>query len=141
MWALYIAFASFIGLSVTISVIRSVQAMSPSRPARDGASLDPEACRALAERLFSDLDRQRQKLASAETVRLVDADWTRWRVGWMNEFRDAEARCDVDSADREKTRALFSALEKVADHYTIHAVQFAGEVGPSVDALRAALKR
>lgn len=140
MWALYIAFASFIGLCVTISVIRSVQAMSPSRPPRGGTALDPEACRALAQQLFAELDGRRQKLASAETVRLVDADWTRWRVGWMNEFRDAEARCDVDAPERKQTREIFSALEKVADHYTIHAVQFAGEVGPAVDALRAALK-
>jgi hypothetical protein len=140
MWALYVAFASFIGICTTVSVLRSVQSMTPDRPPRDSPPLDPEACRALAEQLYAELDVRRQKLSSAQPVRLVDADWTQFRVGWMNAFRAAEARCDVDAKEREQTRKIFASLEKVADRYTVHAVQFAGEVGPALDDLHAALK-
>lgn len=140
MWAVYLVFSLFVGLAVTLSVLHSVQKMTPRRPPSATPALDPEACRALAEQLFGELDSRRQALSAAEPVRRVDADWTQFRVKWMNEFRDAEARCDVDARDRESTRRLFQSLEKVADLYTVHAVQFAGEVGPTLDTLRAELK-
>lgn len=140
MWGVYLVFSLFVGLAVTFSVLHSVQKMTPSRPPTATPALDPEACRALAEQLFTELDQRRRGLSAAETVRKVDADWTQFRVKWMNEFRDAEARCDVDAKDRKPTREIFEALEKVADLYTVHAVQFAGEVGPTLDTLRAVLK-
>lgn len=140
MWVLYIAFASYVGIAVTVSVLQSVESMTPGRKRIEGTALDAQGCRAHAVRLFEDLERQRRELARAASVRRVDAEWTTFRVKWMNEFRDAEGRCDVEAKGRESTREMFDALEKVADLYTTHAVQFAGEVGPALDALKASLQ-
>lgn len=139
MWVLYIAVSMFVGIAVTISVLKSVREMTPERPPSVGAPLDIGQCQALARNLFGELDAQRQHLSGAAVVKRVDADWTRFRARWLASFRDAESRCDTEAADRAKVKASFDALEKVADLYTTHAVQFAGEVGPALDALHAAL--
>ena len=135
-WAVYLVFAVTLSGLVIVSVARSVAAMSPPRPTTQGASLGEAECRAEAHRLFADLEAHRQQFAGAAEVRRVDAEWTRFRREWMNALRAVEGRCGVAEAGREPLAALFGQLERVADLYTTHAVQFAGEVGPSLDALK-----
>jgi hypothetical protein len=114
--------------------------MSPGRPEVTGAGLDAAACAAEARRLWEVLDAQRQALSRAKDVSKVDVGWTGFRTGWLTEVRAAEARCAIDSPGHEKLRAVFAQLGRAMDLYTTHAVQYAGEVGPTVDALKAALE-
>jgi hypothetical protein len=139
-WGVYFAVLLFFAGSITFSVIRSVFDMTPDHQTATQATLSPEECLAKAKALWAELDDRRKGMSTQAEVRRVDADyWTQFRVGWLQRHREAEAACAVTSPGREHLKSVFKQLDQTMDLYTTHAVQFAGEVGPTVDALKGAL--
>jgi hypothetical protein len=141
MWVVYFAVLAFFTGSIIVSVIRSVMVMTPSHRTTDTSVLTPDVCVLRAKALWSDLDQHRKAMSEQAEVRRVDADfWLQFRGDWLQRHRDAEAQCAVDSPGRENLKAIFRRLEQTMNLYTTHATQFAGEVGPTVDALKSSLK-
>lgn len=143
-WAVYLVVAVVFSLAITINVVRSTLAMTPERPPPSTAKLSPEECVATARALLAELDARRNALSAPPdggAVRRADIDWTMFRIDWLVRENDAESRCVGEGPDRESMRDVFRGLDKVMDLYTTHAVQFAGEVGPTLDTLRADLNK
>jgi hypothetical protein len=140
MWAVYFTVLMFFTGSITVSVIRSALAMTPDHQTGSVAQLSPEECVGRARALWNDLDERRRSMSAQPNVERVDAEyWTQFRIEWLTRHREAEAACAVDAPGRENLKALFKRLDRVMDLYTTHATQYAGEVGPSVDALKKSL--
>src|SRR5688572_18768459 len=116
---------------VVVSVVKSVWAMSPSRPPAQAQVLTVTECISLAEKLWSQLEEGRRALTNQPSARGVDVEWSSFRVQWMQKLRRAEADCALDAKGRAPLRTAFRQLEKVQDLYTTHAVQFAREIGES----------
>lgn len=131
-WLVYFVVLGIFGTSILLGVMRSVWAMSPEHlPA--AAQLGATECQEKARALWVELDERRKAMSAAPEVHLVDADyWTAFRTGWLERHRAAEAACSAQAP-------IFKRLDQVMDLYTTHAVQFAGEVGPTVDKLKAEL--
>lgn len=139
-WAVYFTVLVFFGGSIAVSVVRSVLDMTPDHRTATQAALTPDECLAKAKELWAELDEHRKGLALQPEVRKVDAEyWTQFRVAWLTKHRAAEAACAVDTTGRENLKTVFTKLDQTMDLYTTHAVQFAGEVGPTVDALKGAI--
>ena len=142
MYAIYVAVVAAFSALVGISVIRSVVEMSPrAHPASPGDLLPASRCVSEAEALWRTLDDERKEFTRSQPARSVDEEFSHFRVEWLRRLRDLEGRCVADSPQRKPLREVFRRLEQVQDLYTTHAVQYAGEVGPAVDALLAALAR
>ena len=139
MYAIHIAAAAVFCTFVSISVIRSVVEMSPRAVGSPGALLPAGECVAEAESLWRLLEEERKEFTRSQPARSVDEEFSRFRVEWLRRFRELEGRCMGDSPERRPLRNVFRRLERVQDLYTTHAVQYAGEVGPAVDALLAAM--
>jgi hypothetical protein len=137
-YGLYIALVVAFCLGITISVTRSVGAMTPEKKSPVEPVLSYRECLDAADQLWSQLESEREKLVRTTPARKVDRQWMEFRTTWMARLRDREAQCALGSRDRVDLRELYRRLEEVQDLYTIHAVQYAGEVGGAVDALRGA---
>jgi hypothetical protein len=136
MYALYLVVVVGFSLAVARSVGRSVMAMSPARPKVVEKILSFRECREEMQSLWRELDTQRQGLSQWSTrASRVDERWAEFRVGWLQRHRQLEASCAVESRERQPLRLVFRQLEKTMDLYTTHAVQFAGEMGPTIDRL------
>src|SRR4051812_4114127 len=97
-WAVYFAVFAFFTGSITVSVIRSVLAMTPDHRPSLNAQLSPEECLAKAKELWADLDEHRKAMSSQPEVRKVDADyWLQFRVDWLARHRRAEEACAIHS--------------------------------------------
>lgn len=139
-YAVYLAVVGLFCTLLIVSVVRSVIAMTPRRlPGSDKVLTVPE-CVAAGEKLWAELDGRRQMLGAQVPAHDADIAWARFRVEWLQRHREAESMCAVDSKSRASLKAMFSKLDRVMDLYTTHAVQYSGEIGPSVDALRAAIE-
>lgn len=138
-YAVYLVVVGVMTVLVTTSVVRSVRAMTPGRRPASEVTLTVRECIQRAEGLFQELERERDRLTQAFPARKLDEAWVQFRVGWLERFRDAEARCAVQSRGREPLRQVFQQLDQVMDLYTIAAVQYAGEMGGAVDGLRGSL--
>ncbi len=141
-WGLYIFFAVAFSLAITINVVRSTLAMTPEKPPASNALMEADACVAVARALWAELDHRRNSLSDPNdggSVRRVDVDWTAFRLEWLTRHNAAASRCGGDGADRVPLKRIYKELDTVMDLYTTNAVQFAGEVGPTLDALRADL--
>jgi len=124
---------------IIYNVFRSVFAMSPGhRPATE-PTLTIRECLQGAEGLWRDLDDHRRELSARTPVTDADAEWSQFRVGWLERLRDVESHCAVESHARGSLKAVFSRLDKLMDLYTTNTVQFAGETGGAVDGLTRAL--
>src|SRR5262249_60531613 len=97
-------------------------------------------CLAGAERLLSELDAQREGLASDAAARRVDQEWSHFRVQWLDKFRDIESHCALNSRSRASLKGVYEKLDHIQDLYMTHAVQFAGEVGGAIDRYRTAVQ-
>lgn len=139
MYALHIAVAAVFAVFVSVGVIRSVVEMSPRAVGSPGALLPPRQCVAELEGLWRVLDEERKEFTRSQPARSVDEEFSHFRVEWLRRFRELEGRCVADTAERRPLREVFGRMERVIDLYTTHAVQYAGEVGPAVDALLAAI--
>ncbi len=134
-WGVYLVLTVTFCVLITVSVIRSVLKMSPAHHA-PMPSLGVSECIASARSLWTELDARRDALSNAPQVRIADQEWTRFRLDWLERQRDLEGRCVSQDPARAKLAPVFRTLETLMDLYTTHAVQYAGEIGPSVEKLR-----
>lgn len=138
-YALYLVVVSFVSLLVIKSVVTSVIRMTPGRKAPAEQTLTVAECLQRAEGLFQELESERARVSAAYPVARSDLTWEQFRVGWIERYRDAESRCALESRSRTSLRRVYERLSRVMDLFTTSAVQYAGEAGPAVDALRDAL--
>jgi hypothetical protein len=137
-YGLYIAVVVAFCLAITISVTRSVMAMTPEKKPPAEPVLSYRECLDGADELWSRLESERERLVRTTPASKVDRQWMEFRTTWFQRLREREAQCALGSRDRVELKEVYHQLEEVADLYTIHAVQYAGEVGGVVDALRGA---
>ena len=138
-YAFYLVVAVTFSLAITINVVRSTLAMTPDRPPPSTELMTGSECVASAKTLWVELDAQRKSMSEAAKVRTVDASWTAFRIDWLTRVHDIESRC-TRGDERVTQKKIFRELDSLMDLYTTHAVQFAGEVGPTIDALNSDLK-
>ncbi len=138
-WAVYFGITVPFALLITYSVIKSTLKMSPPHY-QPLASLEVSRCVEQAQYLFGELDKRREDLSQAKEVRVADEEWTQFRLNWLTRERELEAKCVGDSPEREKLKPVFKTLQSLMNLYTTNAVQYAGEIGPSVDKLRKQLE-
>jgi hypothetical protein len=139
-YGVYIVVVSIFSLWIIVNVSRSVASMTPEKlpPAEPAQVLSFKECLDAAQVLWTELETQRETLVRKVPARSVDQEWMRIRTEWLQRLRERESRCALTSRERTELRVVFQRLEEVQDLYTIHAVQYAGEVGGAVDALQAA---
>jgi hypothetical protein len=139
-YGVYIVVVAIFSLWIIVNVSRSVASMTPERlpPAEPAQVLSFRECLDAAQALWTELESQRETLVRKVPARSVDQEWMRIRTDWLQRLRERESRCALTSRERTELRVVFQRLEEVQDLYTIHAVQYAGEVGGAVDALQAA---
>jgi hypothetical protein len=139
-YGVYIIVVAIFSVWIIVNVSRSVMSMTPNKlpPAEPTQVLSFRECLDGAQALWTDLESQREKLVRNVPARSVDQEWMRIRTDWLQRLRERESRCALSSRERAELRVVFQRLEEVQDLYTIHAVQYAGEVGGAVDALQAA---
>jgi hypothetical protein len=142
-WGFYLLVAVTFSIAITVNVVRSTLAMTPEPPPPSTEVLSTQECVARARALWTELDQRRNSLSDppdAGSVRRVDVDWTHFRVEWLTRHNQTASRCTTQGPDRELLTRIYKELDAVMDLYTTNAVQFAGEVGPTLDALRVDLK-
>ena len=132
-YALYLAVVGTFSLMITVSVVRSVLAMTPRREPVQTPTLDRATCVGRAASLFEEMDERRRAITTTPAVSRAAVSWTAWRVEWLNRLRQAESSCGVGAADRGDLARLFGQLEHLEDLYTTSAVQTSGELGPALD--------
>ena len=137
-YGVHIALSSVFSLWIIWNVSRSVAAMTPEKLPPAPQLLTFRECLDGAQALWAELESEREKLVRVSPASKVDQQWMAFRTGWLERLRLRESMCGLDSRDRQALRAVYRRLEGVQDLYTIHAVQYAGEVGGVVDALHAA---
>lgn len=138
-YALYlVVVVAFCGMLI-VSVVRSVIAMSPGVTSGGQRVLTVQECMDQAGALWQDLDAQRQQLSREVPAKTTDEKWSRFRVRWLGRLREVQSLCALDSRARKPLRLAFERLERLQDLYMTHAVQFAGEIGPTLDEFRSAL--
>lgn len=139
-YGIYIFVTALFSLWLIVNVSRSVGEMTPAKlpPAEGDQVLSFRECVDAAQALWKDLETHRETLVRKVPARSVDQEWMRIRTAWLQQLRERESRCALNSRERTELRTVFQRLEEVQDLYTIHAVQYAGEVGGAVDALQAA---
>ena len=140
MYAVYLTAVGIISLLIIVSVVRSVTAMSPSRKDAREPTLTPRECLDRADGMWRELEQHRKALTDQPSARRADDDWSQFRVKWLQQKRDAEAQCALQSKSRASLAHVYSRLERVMDLYTIHATQYAGEIGTTVDDLRESME-
>ncbi len=140
MYAIYLTAVGIISVLLVNSVLRSVLRMTPAHKPPAEQTLTVPECLDLAGGLWGDLEGERRTLTDQKIAHLADDHWSGFRIQWLERKRDAESRCALESRNRATLKTVYGRLEKVMDLYTIHATQYAGEIGLSVDALRASMK-
>lgn len=133
-FGVYFVVVGLFGLVVIVSISRSLKTMSP-RPVPTSASVPVEQCEHEAREMWRELEHQRKALGETPPAVEVDERWTEFRTTWMQRFRASQAHCALDASDRVELQTTFGLVLKLMDLYTTHAVQFAGEIGPSLDKL------
>jgi hypothetical protein len=138
-YGIYITVVVVFCLLVLRSVARSVAAMTPEQKPPAEHILSFQECLEGAESLWSRIEAERERLVRTAPARNVDREWMEFRTAWLEQLREFEAQCALQSRDRAALKTVFRRLDDIQDLYTIHAVQYAMEVGGAVDALRGAL--
>jgi hypothetical protein len=140
MYAIYLTAVGIISLLVVNSVLRSVIRMTPAHKPPAEHTLTARECLDAADELWGQMERERRGLTEQKVAHLADDHWSEFRVSWLERKRDLESKCALESRNREPLKKVYARLERVMDLYTIHATQYAGEIGLSVDALRESMK-
>ncbi|MHB8876075.1 MAG: hypothetical protein ACYC8T_20485 [Myxococcaceae bacterium] len=126
---------------IIFSVVRSVLAMTPPRLPESSTTLTVAECLERAEGLWRELEGRRKSLGDHSAARQADSAWPGFRRQWLERHRQAEAVCALESKQRVALKEVFTRLERAMDLHTTHAVQYAGEIGPTVDAMRQAMNQ
>jgi len=137
-YGIHIAVSTVVSLWVIVSVGQSVASMTPERLPAAEPALTFRECLDAAQGLWADLEREREKLVRTTPASDMDEQWISFRTAWLKRMREQESHCALGSRERSELRAVFQRLDQVQDLYTIHAVQYAGEVGGAVDSLQEA---
>ncbi len=137
-YGVHILLTTLFSVWIIWNVSRSVAAMTPEKPPAAEQLLGYRECLDGAQALWAELESEREKLVRVSPAKDVDRQWMRVRTAWLERLRQRESMCGLASRDRAPLREVYRRLEGVQDLYTIHAVQYAGEVGGAVDALHAA---
>jgi hypothetical protein len=139
-YGVYILVTTIFCVWLIVNVSHSVGAMTPNKlpPVEPEQVVSFKECLDAAQTLWTELETQRETLVRKVPARSVDQEWMRIRTGWLQRLRERESKCALNARERAELRVVFQRLEEVQDLYTIHAVQYAGEVGGAVDALQAA---
>jgi hypothetical protein len=139
-YGVHILVSTIFSIWIIVNVTGSVAAMTPEQqaPAEPDQVMTFKECLDAAQALWTELETQRETLVRTAPARSVDQEWMRYRNAWLQRVRERESRCALKSRERAELRTVFERLEEVQDLYTIHAVQYAGEVGGAVEALQAA---
>jgi hypothetical protein len=140
-YGVYLTVAVVFSLLVLVSVVRSVRQMTPPLPPPDDTLLSVRECVEGAETLFAELEAARRSLEQGGAARAAAVRWSDFRVRWLEKLRALQARCGPETRGRRILQPVFYQLEEVLDLYTTHAVQYAGELGPTVDRLRDSLQK
>jgi hypothetical protein len=137
-YGVHIALSTAFSVWLIVNVGRSVAAMTPEPKPPAEQILSFRECVDAAQALWTELEFQREQLVrgSDTPARKVDVEWMRFRTAWLERMRERESQCALGSRERAELRQVFRQLERVQDLYTIHAVQYAGEVGGAVDSLQ-----
>lgn len=138
-YGFYLVVVSIVSLLVIRSVVSSVIQMTPGRKPPAEQTLTVAECLQRAEALFRELETERAKVSASVPAARSDLTWEQFRVSWIERYRDAESRCALESRSRTSLREVYDRLSRVMDLFTTAAVQYAGEAGGAVDALREAL--
>lgn len=133
-WGVYLFVTVGFCFVIIYNVLSSAATMTPRRVGEAKEQRAEVECRSGLMTLFADMDSQRQALAAARPVRSVDLQWTKFRLPWLEQLRDLESHCTKAQGASPELAKAFVRLDKLMDLYTTHAVQFAGEVGPTLDA-------
>jgi hypothetical protein len=136
---LYLVVSVGFSLGITVNVVTSVLALSPTKAPTVGPPLGVGECRTAVAERFRELEARRQGLAAAGAKR-SDLEWVKFRKAWLEHLRDLEERCAQGGAERRPLAGLFAQLEAVLDAYTTDAFQFSAQVAPQVDELRRGLE-
>jgi hypothetical protein len=140
-YAVYLTLVVGFCLLVIVSVVRSVRQMTPPHLPPEASLLTVRECVDRADGLYQELEAGRRSLEEGGAARGAAVRWSDFRVQWLEQLRQLEAQCSPRSRARQVLRPVFDELEKLMNLYTTHAVQFAGELGPTVDRLRLSLER
>lgn len=140
-YALYLGVVGIFSVLVIVSVVRSVWAMSPGVPEVHGEALPTRVCLEKADALWQRLDGERRTFSAARNASTLVAGWQQFRLDWLRDLRQVQARCGAESPERERLARVFDRLERVADLYTTSATQYGGEIAPAVAAYRKAVEQ
>ncbi len=133
--AVYLVLTFAFSSMIIWSVFRSVFAMTPKAPQTTTVSTVSK-CASDARGLFEALETRHRELLGEPNVAASDVRWAEFRLGWLTRLKEVEAGCDLSDPSREKLKAALRQMNHVLDLYTVHAVQYAGEIGPTLDATR-----
>nr|WP_217440781.1 MULTISPECIES: hypothetical protein [unclassified Myxococcus] len=139
-YGVYIALTTLFSLWIIWNVSRSVAAMTPEELPPAATTLSFQECLAGARALWDELEAGREKLVRVSPARDTDQEWMRFRTSWLARMRERESQCDLKARERAPLRTVYRRLEVVLDLYTTHAVQYADEVGGTVDSFHAAFQ-
>ena len=139
-YALYLLVVIVFCILLISSVVRSVIAMTPTQSSTAAPIISVRECADRADDLWQQLDRQRQALSSEAPAAATAQRWSEFRVAWLQRLRDAESSCALPTHSRRGLKMAFDRLEHLQDLYMTHAVQFAGEIGDTLDSFRLSLE-
>ena len=134
-YAVYFGAATVFCVLVLISVLRSIDAMTPDPQPPRSPMYSVDACLDGAGALFDELEEARKALGDGGEARRAAARWTDFRIQWLTRMRTLEAHCAIESPSRPGMEPVFRDLRRLAEAYSTHAVQYAGEVGRIVERL------
>ncbi len=137
--AVYLTFSVGFSSLIIWSVFRSVIAMTPGAAAATNERLTEAECGAQLSTLFDELDGRRRHASVEPNASDSDLRWGHFRTDWLTRLKALQSRCEVNDPSRAKLKVAFERLDHLLDLYTVQAVQFAGEIGPSLDAAKTAL--
>src|SRR5690606_38604681 len=132
MYAVYFIAVTIFCALVLISVLRSIDAMSPEKLPEQSPPLTVRECVDGAEALYQELDQARRDMGGGEAATKAALRWGDFRVSWLERMRVLESQCATGSRGRPGLAPVFSQLKKVVEVHSTHAVQYSGEVGPAV---------
>jgi len=131
-YAVYLLAVTFFCWLVLMSVLRSIDAMSPEKLPERSPPLTVTECVDGAGALYQELENARREMGGGEAATKAASRWGDFRVAWLTQMRELEASCATGSKGRPGLAPVFRQLKKLVEVHTTHAVQYSGEVGPAV---------
>jgi hypothetical protein len=141
-YGVHVAAATAFCLFIIWNVVRSVRAMTPPLPPSPAKLADVDTCSDRAQALWTALEERRRGLAEGtEPIRAAHQRWSEFRLEWLTQLRSTQAECSGAHPERAALGVLFQDLQRLEDLYSTHAVQYVGEIGPSVDRFQRDLEK